>query len=457
MGNLHIFPVQDEKEVAVLAELTPPQSRFYLSSEKYPLFCGGMGSGKSTTMSVRAVTDLIEFPGANIGCYAPTYDLLKLITEPFIAQRLTIAGLNYSFNKSDHIFSVEDHGSIICRSLSTPERIIGYEVFRSHVDELDTLKDALAEDAWNKVVARNRQKIYVYDEHDRRILKPNWKELDPRKEGLYLTEMNRVCGYTTPEGFKFCYKKWKKKPTTSYGLYKVDTYSNQKNLPDGYIEGMLETYPSELIDAYLNGEFTNLRAGRVYPNFDRGLNNSTEVVVGNEPLCVGMDFNVLKGAAGIHVLRNGVPHCVDQIHNAYDTDAQIATLKDRYPGNPITVYPDPAGKNRTSSNTTATDIAKLKAAGYRLRYHDAHPPIKDRVAAVNAKVLNGKGERTYFVNSQKCPDIVAGFEQQVYDKNGQPDKEGGHDHPLDAVGYYLEYEFGIVKPIASVLSIEGGY
>lgn len=444
-----------QDNVQPLATLTQPQSAFYMSTAKYPLFVGGFGSGKSTTMTVRGITDLINYPGAHIACYAPTYDLLKLITEPFLAERLHMAGLDYTFNKSDHIFTVPDFGRIICRSLSNPERIIGYEVFRSHVDELDTLKPEAAENAWNKVIARNRQKLYVRDEFGKRILRPDWRDLPPEKD-LYQTELNRVSAYTTPEGFLFAYTRWVKEGGEDYAIYKASTYSNP-HLPEGYIQGLINTYPAELIEAYLEGEFVNLVSGSVYPHYDRELNKSVETVKGNEPLSIGMDFNVLYGAAGIHVLRGGNPHCVDQIHNAYDTDAQIAYLKQTYPQNPITVYPDATGGKRTSANTTLSDIKKLKLAGYRIKANNSNPAIKNRVASWNAKILSGSGERSYFVNPDMAPDVVAGLEQQVYDKNGMPDKSSNLDHVLDGCGYYINYEFGLVKPVASVTVIQGNY
>jgi hypothetical protein len=452
-------------ETEYLARLTGPQSAFYQAQEKYPLFVGGFGSGKSTVMSVAAITDLINFPGANIACYAPTYDLLKLVTEPYIAERLDMAGLHFTFNKSDHIFKTRELGSIICRSLSNPERIIAYEVFRSHVDELDTLRLIAAEEAWNKVIARNRQKIYVLDPKGHKILRPDWEEI--QTEGvakglrvseieLHQTEQNRVSAYTTPEGYMFAYKRWVKSGGAQYGIYRASTRSNP-HLPEGYIQGLIDTYPEELIHAYLDGEFVNLTSGSVYPQYDRELNRSDETVQANEPLCVGMDFNVLYGAAGIHVMRGDEPHCVDQIHNAYDTDAQIAALKDRYPQNPITVYPDASGDSRTSSNTTASDIAKLKAAGFRVKVRSSNPPIKNRVASMNAMICNGKGERRYRINYKTCPDVAAGLEQQVYDKTGMPDKSGGHDHILDGCGYYIDREFGIVRPRASLTVIQGSY
>ena len=76
---------------------------------------------------------------------------------------------------------------------------------------------------------------------------------------------------------------------------------NAAHLPDGYIDNLRNSYPSNLLSAYLDGEFVNLTAGSVYPEFDRLLNASTEVIRPNETLHIGMDFNVTKMSAIIHV------------------------------------------------------------------------------------------------------------------------------------------------------------
>jgi hypothetical protein len=317
--------------------------------------------------------------------------------------------------------------------MDNPARIIGYQTFRAHVDEIDTLRTTHARAAWNKVIARNRQKIYV----------------DGKQQ------LNRVSAYTTPEGFRFAYQRWVKDPAPGYEMVHAPTLSNP-HLPDDYVESLRASYPPELVQAYLEGLFVNLTSGNVYSSYDRALNRSVECVVGNETLYVGMDFNIMFGAAIIHVLRDGVPHAVDEIHKSFDTDHTIRVLKERYPDNPIVVYPDATSKNRTASNTTETDLAKLRAAHFVIRANHANPAIKDRVAAVNAKLCNGLGVREYFINDATCPNYAAALEQQTWD-NGLPDKSTGSDHPVDAGGYYICKEFPIVRPRASVSVIQGGY
>ncbi|NPS72445.1 terminase, partial [Pseudomonas aeruginosa] len=82
-------------------------------------------------------------------------------------------------------------------------------------------------------------------------------------------------------------------------------------------------YPPQLIAAYLRGQFVNLTAGTIYTAYDRTLNASQETVQPGEPIFVGMDFNVGKMAAVVHVKRLGLPHAVDEIVNGYDTPDMI--------------------------------------------------------------------------------------------------------------------------------------
>jgi len=82
---------QDEDGEVLEIEWTPPQSAFLQSEAVYPLFVGGFGSGKSITMAGSVMQDLMQYPGAAIGCYAPTYDLLLLITVPNVLSFLDLS------------------------------------------------------------------------------------------------------------------------------------------------------------------------------------------------------------------------------------------------------------------------------------------------------------------------------------------------------------------------------
>jgi hypothetical protein len=443
---------EDFEEEIFELDLTHPQLSFYELQCTFPLFVAGMGSGKSKTLALCAVTDAINFPGANIGLYAPTFDLMSLILVPYVSQMLEDGGYEYSYNGQNHVFAIKDRGNIICRSLDVPRRIVGYETFRAHADEIDTLPLDKAEEVWNKIIARNRQKVFIKDEDGNKILSLDDDgniQYDTNGNKVYQMYKNRVSAYTTPEGWNFAYKRWVENANEEYQYVTASTYSNAHNLPPDYIPNLKKSYPPELIEAYIEGKFTNLKSGRVYRNFDRKLNSSNETVQANDILHIGIDFNIDHGNARIFVDRtvNGElqDHLVDEIVDTYDTDDTIRVIKERYPNHQCFIYPDASGSHRHSGNAgvdskgqaTQTDIWKLqRQPRFTIVVDHTNPAIKDSVASVNARILNGEGKRSLFVNIKKCPFSTKTLEQQTW-VNGVPDKSQGLDHGGDCIRYVM--------------------
>jgi len=405
-------------------ELTAPQFEFVTAKDQFPALVAGFGSGKTYAAVIRAMTLKLQYPTCNVAYYLPTYDLVRQIGFPRFAEVMDAMEVKAKINKSFAEIEVAEMGSIIFRTMDTPERIIGYEVADSLVDELDTLPIDKARDAWNKIISRNRQK------------KPDGK-------------LNTVGVATTPEGFRFVYDRWQKSPAPGYRLIRASTLSNSRNLPDGYIDSLRASYPTNLLAAYLDGEFVNLVAGSVYAEFDRALNATAETINGPEALHIGMDFNVGKMSAVLHVLRQDQPHAVMEYTGVLDTPTMAALIKSRHPGHPIYVYPDASGQARKSNNASESDLSILRAAGFNVRANPANPRIKDRVLSVNAMV-HKDGARRYRVNPDTCPSLVESLEKQAYDKNGEPDKAGGLDHVIDAAGYFIAYRYPIVQRLALV-------
>lgn len=416
-------------------QMTQPQADFFALPDKFPAFVGGFGAGKTETLANCALRDALDSPEALIALYEPTYDLVRLILAPRMESKLIDLGIRYKYNKQENVIytSSSQCGDFVMRTLENPARIIGYESYRAHVDEIDTLKKDQAKHAWQKIIARNRQ----------------------RPKGI-TQPFNRVSAYTTPEGYRFVYETWKRNPKAGYAMVQAGTRTNPW-LPDDYVDALRESYPAALIDAYLEGEFTNLTSGSVYPEFSRTLNNADTVEREREPLIIGMDFNRLKMSAVVYVIRDGNPIAVDEITDGRDTPYMARLLKDRYidRGHAVQVVPDASGANSSSKNASESDISILKQAGIVVKVNSRNPFIADRVNAVNALILNGSGERRLLVNVNRCPHLADGLEQQSYDKNGMPDKSSGIDHVLDAAGYPLAMLFPIVRKSAGMKRIRG--
>ena len=208
----------------------------------------------------------------------------------------------------------------------------------------------------------------------------------------------------------------------------------------------------EVIDAYLNGQFVNLTSGSVYRNFERDKCSSKETIQPKEPLFIGQDFNVYNMASVVYVKRGNVYHAVDELTGLADTPAMLNVVDERYKDHKVIFYPDSSGKNRSSKGASITDIRMIEDK-YQCRYRSTNPLIKDRVLSVNTAFDKGMLK----VNLDKCPEFVKGLEQQVYDKNGEPDKTSGVDHSLDAGGYPIAYEMPINRPALGVVNVSGMY
>jgi len=385
--------------------LTRPQFEFYQLGCRYPLFVAGYGAGKTHALITRAVADLNEAPNARVAIYSDTYDQLRLNIIPRMEDMLTQFGISYTYNRSENTMTIGER-MLIFRSIDNPRRIIGYEVFRSHVDELEagTTPDKAA-DVWRRIIARNRQQA-------------------PGRE-------NRVACYTTPDqGFGFTYDRWGKQAGDEYRFVRASTRSNPF-LPDDYYEALTSDYPEELADAYIEGHWCNLRTGTVYGAFDRDACNTPREVKDGEPLHIGMDFNVHNMAAVIGVRAGEVLHVVDELIGYRDTPAIIEAIRDRYAGHVVNIYPDASGASTSSQDASRSDIILLKEAGFVVRAKKRNPRVRDRIVCVNRRFE----EQRLRVNVTRCPQLVEALEQQAYDAKGEPDKSSGHDHQCDAIGY----------------------
>lgn len=405
-------------------ELTKPQSDVLRMENSFPLFLGGYGSGKTQSLIVNALRDALSSRAVRVGAYCPTYDLLKLNLEPRLEEELILSGIKYTMNKSDHICTLENGSQIIMRSMDNPARIVAYEVYRSHVDEIDTLNRKKATEVWNKIVARNRAIVRGPD-------------------GQKMT--NQVTAYTTPDhGYaSFTYKRWEKEPGEGYAYVQAPTYSNPHLDPD-YVNRLRDTYDDALVEAYVEGRWCNMTSGSVY-KYDREKHRSEEEHKKGEPIRVGMDFNVGKMAALVFVIRGKQWHLVREMTGGRDTPAVADWLLTEFPNCKITIYPDASGNNKSSKNASQSDFTILKEAGFSIRANSRNPLVRDRVNSVN-RCLNNE---IVFVNDSACPVTAECLEQQTYNALGEPDKTQGHDHPNDAFGYPLVFHHPLIRPAHS--------
>lgn len=432
--------------------VTPRQAEFLGMPHKYRLLVAGYGSGKSWAGCCGLAMHFLKHPGVAAGYFAPTYPQIRDIFYPTVSECLADWGLDTLVRTASKEVIVsmggQERGIIKCRSMDRPESIVGFKIGHALVDEIDVMPEDKATAAWRKILARMR--------------------FGGGSGGL----RNGIDVTTTPEGFKFAWRQFVKAPRERpelcelYGVTRASTWDNAANLPEDYIPSLMQSYPEHLVRAYIDGEFVNLTSGTVYNAFSREHNATTETARDGEILYVGMDFNVGRMAAVIHVRRAGpdgthMALAVDEIVGAYDTPDMIRRLKERYwrfePGagtyhatRQIRIYPDASGCGRRTVSAAKSDISLLRDAGFVVSASASNPPVRDRVNAMNAMFRNALGERRYLVNLERCPSYAEALEQQAWDKHGEPDKSSGLDHILDAAGYFIVRDFPATRRGASV-------
>ena len=388
---------------------------------KFAAYVGGFGSGKTFV----GCLDQALFFGNNTrtvqGYFAPTYRDIRDTFWPTLNEAANALGYRVkirSANKEAEFYRGNIYyGTTICRSMDDPQSIIGFKIGRALIDEIDILTVDRATTAWRNIIARMRLNIKGVE--------------------------NCVRVTTTPEGFKFVYQQFKKDPQPRYSMVQASTYENEVHLPGDYIASLRESYPAELIDAYLLGQFVNLTSGTVYRSYDRARNRSAETIKDKEPLHIGQDFNVGKMGSVIFVERDTGWHAVKTLTGLQDTPHLVAVLQEQFPGRQITIYPDASGGSRKTVNASVSDISIIRQAGFAIRAAKANPPVKDRILAVNA----GFDKQRLWVNDTGARAFAESLEQQAYAKSGEPDKTSGFDHLNDAGGYFVHQQMPVRKPV----------
>ena len=189
-----------------------------------------------------------------------------------------------------------------------------------------------------------------------------------------------------------------------------------KYLKDGYYENLCEGASEEWIDVYVHAKFGKSLAGRpVFRSFVRDFHVAKAplkpILNGMRPVIIGMDFGLNPSAVCMQLDARGRL----MIYSALTSDGMGVTrfidnnlkphLAQKFPGAPILVVGDPAGKARSQTDErTVYDILKLK--GFKAIEASTNSPVA-RIAAVDA-FLNRQvdGDAGVLIDPEDCKPLV---------------------------------------------------
>jgi len=193
-------------------------------------------------------------------------------------------------------------------------------------------------------------------------------------------------------------------------------------------------------------------ASRIYYSFDRAHNVREVENLNTNVIFTGWDFNIDPMSVIVAVRQGDDLHVIDEVR-MYSSNTQEALdeVRARYPRSKVWAFPDPASRQRKTSAGGSTDLIQLQNAGFVVKSPHSHTPVRDRINAVNSRLCSADGRRHLYISS-KCKHTIEGLERQTYKENSsQPDKDSGHDHMMDALGYMVDYLFPIQKDIGHVV------
>jgi hypothetical protein len=179
-------------------------------------------------------------------------------------------------------------------------------------------------------------------------------------------------------------------------------------------------------------------ANRCAYNFDRNIH--VKEMDKTPRLFWGIDFGVSSYMTAILMCENtkGEVYVFDEIGLQNSNTFELALMMKKVAPN-VPVYPDPAGKARTS-NSTKSDHSILREAGFTVISRKANPTQKDRLNALNRMLGDARGKTKLFIDP-KCKNTIRDLELTTLE-NGHILKTETLSHFLDGIMYPIEYRYG---------------
>jgi PBSX family phage terminase large subunit len=407
----------------------PSGKLFHASNARVKLAVGGKRSGKTQATLEEALMLSFEFPG-NVGLMArETFPetqeaiidpLLKIIPSEVIKREPTVLRKTLEFTNGSTIYF---------RGLDEHRKSKGLTLGWADVDEVDavTLEDLIQLDGQ---ISR----------------KASWPVL------------MATCNPVSTD--HWVYKRFVEENLPGYAYYRFPTYDNKENLPDGYIEHMLETMPPSWVRRYLDGQWGSIIVGeRVHPEFSDRLHvNNRLIFKKGLPVIRTWDFG------------NNMAVTFAQKRDLYGLDFLKELFKKRltatvyaemvmrfsaehFPGAMFIDYGDVAGTHvESTSGMSPIDVVNkilvsTYGQGHKIIYEQI--PLKDSLDLVSTKlsqIVNGETSIQFHPDMRLTIEALNGG--YVWKKHrdgtilrGTPAKDETFEHLMDTVRYKIWHTF----------------
>jgi phage terminase large subunit len=183
----------------------------------------------------------------------------------------------------------------------------------------------------------------------------------------------------------------------------------------------------------------------VFDEFDPAIHVKSIDYDADLPLYRALDFGFVNPfvCLWIQVDSDGVVRVIDEyIRSRATIDVHAEEIKSRTPvseGQVAATFCDPAGKN--ANDVTGTSVVReLRTMGIVTQYRRSG--ILEGIELVRRAIRNGEGKSSLLI-SPRCQRLIEAMRCYHYPERSTgsgaelPLKDGLHDHPIDALRYFL--------------------
>lgn len=391
-------------------KLTKPQTKIFDDPARFRVVVAGRRFGKTFLSTAEILSKALTAKDQNVWYVAPTYKSAKEIAWEMLIQQIPRKYIAKT-NESSLTIYLLNGSTIALKGAEKPDNLRGRSLDFVVLDEFADMR----KEAWYEVIRpslsdRRGSAVFIGTPKGRNHF------YDLYGKGLDGDEGWSSHQYTTIEGGN---------------VAPSEIESAKADLDE-------RTFKQEYLAAFVN------YTGVIYYGFKREesvkRHDSDRSVIH-----VGMDFNLDPMSAVLMTRKGDTLHVFDEIVMfGSNTDEMVAELRERYGNGTIVIYPDPASRQRKTSAGGRTDLSILQNAGFEVRVRNSHAAVRDRINAVNSRLLSNDGQRRLYVDP-KCKKVIESLERHTYKEGtSQPEKDG-FDHMNDALGYAVEYLFPIRK------------
>jgi hypothetical protein len=408
---------------------------------RFPVVPAGRRSGKTERAKRFIAKQAMLNAGERYFIAAPTRDQVKKIYWADIKQLCLVSMASKAPSETELIVSLDNGTEVHLIGLDRPERIEGVLWTGGVIDEIADVKP----EAWQSNI------------------RPALDTFNPARP-----DYRAWCWLIgVPDGLNHYYDMAQYAQTANDPDWRLYHWKSSDILPAATIEAAKRQMSVKQYRQEYEASFETA-TGRIYEDY--GPQNVTQdTIQPQEQLLWFHDFNYTPMSSGVGVRRrlkrDGAPdldalYLLDEIILTSAVARQSAMeFVERYKAHQnrhVLIYGDPAGRagekhGHASDYTEIEGVLRANGWTFSRRVKAAAPAIKDRQNAVRAKIMNAAGEVSLFVNAKQAPYTHKGL-ATVQTKKGSTfqEEETEYQHITTAVGYMVDYEFGIGQSMTTM-------